>query len=140
MSKRKTKKSKKWPVRNSSSNKGKKKSFNEDLNYYIFLEEGNEFPSWINRWKDGFLKLPMSQVHYIEDKLLFPFNNVMIGEDLNYVFTLSHIIVTEKITINDNFVMLLAVNLILKPSRKNKVPKQLKQLYLEYEVGCPIWQ
>ncbi|AYV76973.1 MAG: hypothetical protein Barrevirus6_11 [Barrevirus sp.] len=134
---------------------------------FISLADDNAFPSWFSKGKDGFLKLPISKkreeitvaeykkreenygVEYltalseksiVDNISVFDFNNEFLGVDINYAYMLSEIIVTEKISKDNNFIIVLIVLPKLLPSRKDKVKNYYKKRLYEYEIYCPIWQ
>ena len=142
----------------------------DEWTLYISLEDGNSFPGWFTKSKDGYLQLPMSKRKGImtideyrnmpdqKNKLgveqlvginqrqvtdtvtVFKYDNERVGEDLNYVYTLGEIIVTHQITKQNNFMLVLVIYPILKLSRRKVIDTYLKKQMLEYEILCPIWQ
>jgi hypothetical protein len=120
--------------------KRNKKKVVDPLYYYIWLEDKMEFPSWFSKWNDGFLQLPLDQMKLEGDNLVWEYKGVHIGHDKNYVAVLERIGITRTIQDNYKFFMVLRVRFIVKPSRKKYIENSLKTTYLEYEVGCPIWQ
>ena len=138
----------------------KQKEEDAELNLYISLADGNIFPNWFTKWKDGFIRLPfnkrkiMTKFEYknanaanhsvtlnIDDEIMvFDCNNEFFAQDDNYICTLSEIIITPQITKHDVFLMVIVINFIVKPSRKKVITDRCHQRAFEYEILCPIWQ
>ena len=124
----------------------------DELNLYISLADGNIFPSWFTKWKDGFIRLPFNKRkimttsnHLVtlntDDKIMvFDCNNEFFAQDDNYICTLSEIIITPQITKHDVFLMVIVINFIVKPSQKKVITDYCHQRAFEYEILCPIWQ
>ena len=111
----------------------------EELEFYICLEkkDGNEFPSWFQGDK-RFIKIPLNK--RVPNSSIFDLEDMYIGQDENYIYTLSNAVITEEVTDDDNFLLFLIVNYLVKPSRKKKLHNRVKQKVFQYEILCPIWQ
>jgi len=140
----------------------------EEPKYYISLDDGNFFPGWLTKWKDGYVQLPISKrkgymsisayknggqekqaVSHLEgiaeknlcdDVVVFDYKDECIGQDINYLYNLSEVIVTPTITNDNNFIIVLVIKPKVKPSKRKIITTTYKQMYLEYQILCPIWQ
>lgn len=134
-----------------------------ELEYYIMLAEGNEFPEWYDGDKT-FMKIPLRQIigdasaikndkNYHEpirnglvnlsknvSTVMFDMKEKYIGQDTIYNFYLSKVVITTQITDADTFVVALIINLKVRDDRKYNMNKYMMQMMPEYEILCPIWQ
>ena len=129
---------------------------------YASLIEENEFPSWFNLWKDGYISIPIklmiptSNVLEIDmyEKLLdiimktckeevFVFNmdGKYVGMDKTYRFYLSEVYITRLVNKNDTFVIGLTVKSKARQTKgAEKIDSYVQQLFLSYDIMCPIIQ
>lgn len=122
----------------------------QELELFICLDDGNEFPPWFTLGSNKeFLRIPMSKLtnKQMEDKYVFDYTagtvrelGLYVGDDTNYLFYLTEIVVTKYVTNDDNFKILLFVTPIIKPSRKKRLSNYLKKIGFEYIILCPIIQ
>ncbi len=151
---------------NKMSNIRTKKEINtnnpqEETSLYLFLEENQKFPSWFKfgpHANSGHIVLLISKRKEIttvqeykkpiikSDSFLdgcttdtisvFDFGRLQVGKDKDYIYYLSEIIVTNTITKDGKFLLILIIDAVVKSSRR----KQSRTQIYEYEILCPIWQ
>lgn len=138
----------------------------EETSLYLFLEENQKFPSWFKfgpNANSGHIVLPISKrkeittvqeykrsINSKSDSFLdgcttdaisvFNFGKLQVGKDKSYIYKLSEIIVTNTITKDGKFLLILIIDAIVKPSRRKVVRTHFRTHIYEYEILCPIWQ
>ncbi len=105
----------------------------------VCLADGNEFPSWFFKGtkinKEGILKIPLI---CREKNSIFNYNGKKAGQDQNYRFYIDKIGVTEKMTEEGIFVVMIVISPVSRSSSSIPPQDRLKKFALTYEILCPI--
>lgn len=109
----------------------------EEVNLYVNLEDGNEFPPWFNMGKDS-LVLPFSKRK--DNTYRFYYDEKYVGQNDIYRFYLSEIWVSQTVNHKGIFMIMLDIKTKIKKSKIREYPVHLKQIKPTYEILCPIWQ
>ena len=119
----------------------------------VSIADGNEFPSWFNKWKNGYiwlsqsLQLPGTSLLGYKDEpvtAIFDLNDEYVGTDKNYIFCLSKVGITIECNKHNQFMIVFVI--IQKPkaikarARSRKQLEESKVIGFTYEIYCPIWQ
>jgi len=104
---------------------------------YLFLNDGNEFPSWFKSDLASKDLLKIHKKYHKKGTNIFNFKKRrFVGEDDNYKFYLKEIAFTPA-SIEDKFIVALKIKCSLKENIRAK--NYLKKITLFYDVLAPLW-
>ena len=135
----------------------------EDPSYYISLANTHYFPSWFSLSKDGNLTIPLNKLKsrmsfenfkkttpdnygldyldgFDDEVIIFDYENQIVGQDFDFLYTLSKIIMTPTVNKNGDFAIALIIYPKIRPSRRRITKECYKIRLYEYGINCPIWQ
>lgn len=122
---------------------------NETLQYYIILAEGNMFPTWFGKHKEGVMTIPLNQkmngpcaYNFINSKSQ---KGTIVGKDEKFKYYLEEVKFTRKAILDSQFFVTINVSIEIRPEFISKYPPGtefvfMKRVRLTYEIYCPIIQ